>query len=128
MAVRSPTGAAARRGGARGREGVGSLRRPCLRYKSHARSKQMGAVYYHVRHGLHRPCFPSCATAPGIVIEFRRIAAQIRLVSGIVLFAYLLTHFANHAPGLISIYAMEQGRRVFLALWPNPIGTLVLYT
>ena len=56
------------------------------------------------------------------------MAGRVRLWSGLVLFAYLATHLANHALGLISIDAMEYGRRLFLALWRNPVGTLALYT
>jgi len=52
---------------------------------------------------------------------------RLRLVTGLVLFSYLSTHLANHALGLISLEAMEAGRLWFLAVWRNPIGTLVLY-
>jgi adenylate cyclase len=52
---------------------------------------------------------------------------RLRLVTGLILFAYLTTHFTNHALGLISLEAMEAGRRWFLALWRNPLGTLALY-
>ena len=57
-------------------------------------------------------------------------AASLRgfdLATGLVLFFYLLTHFANHALGIISLEAMEHGRRPFLGLWRNPIGTIALY-
>ena len=53
---------------------------------------------------------------------------QLRLWSGLVLVAYLVTHFSNHALGLISVGAAEDGRRWFLLLWRNPLGTLLLYT
>jgi adenylate cyclase len=52
---------------------------------------------------------------------------RLRLVTGLILFAYLLTHFANHALGLVSLAAMEAGRVWFLALWRSPIATLLLY-
>ncbi len=52
---------------------------------------------------------------------------RIRLWSGLVLFAYVATHLANHALGLVSIEAMEGGRVWFLTLWRNPAGTLTLY-
>ncbi len=32
---------------------------------------------------------------------------RLRLWSGLILFTYLTTHFANHALGLISLRAME---------------------
>jgi adenylate cyclase len=51
----------------------------------------------------------------------------LRLWCGLILFAYLLTHFSNHALGLISLRAMETGRLWFLALWRNPIGETLLF-
>jgi adenylate cyclase len=62
------------------------------------------------------------------MIEARDIIARVRLATGLILFAFLLTHFLNHALGLISLAAMESGRRPFLALWRGPVGTVVLYT
>lgn len=52
---------------------------------------------------------------------------EIRLASGLVLGFFLLTHFSNHALGLVSIEAMEAGRRWFNVLWRNPLGTTLLY-
>jgi adenylate cyclase len=52
---------------------------------------------------------------------------QLRLWSALVLVTYLVTHFSNHALGLISVGAAEAGRWWFVALWRNPLGTLVLY-
>ena len=55
------------------------------------------------------------------------LVVRIRLVSGLVLFVFVTTHFINHALGLISLGAMEDGRDWFLALWRNPAGTVLLY-
>ena len=52
---------------------------------------------------------------------------RLRIGSGIVLFAFVLTHFLNHALGLISLEALEAGRAAFLWLWRSWPGTLVLY-
>ncbi len=52
---------------------------------------------------------------------------EVRLASGLVLAAFLLTHFSNHALGLISVEVMEEGRRWFNLLWRNPVGTTLLY-
>jgi adenylate cyclase len=52
---------------------------------------------------------------------------RIRLIGGMILFVYITTHFLNHALGLISLQAMEEGRRWFLALWRNPVGSIALY-
>jgi adenylate cyclase len=56
------------------------------------------------------------------------LARRLRLASGLVLLAYLTTHLANHALGLVSLDAMEDGREWFLALWRNPLATAALYT
>ena len=52
---------------------------------------------------------------------------RLRLGSGFVLIAYVATHFLNHALGLISLPAAENGREVFLFVWRSWIGTVVLY-
>ena len=49
------------------------------------------------------------------------------LITGLILFVYVTTHLLNHALGLISLGAMEAGRHIFLRLWRNPLGTLILY-
>ena len=46
-----------------------------------------------------------------------RIIAVTRLVTGLILFCYVVTHNLNHVLGLVSLPAMEAGRRVFLAFW-----------
>lgn len=60
----------------------------------------------------------------GLYLTTRRV----RLIGGVVLFAYIATHFLNHALGLVSLQAMEEGRRWFLSLWRNPVGSFLLYT
>ena len=42
---------------------------------------------------------------------------QVRLVSGMILFAYLVSHFLNHALGNISLEAMADGVRWHTAFW-----------
>src|ERR1700751_3561572 len=50
---------------------------------------------------------------------------QIRLASGLVLFAYLLSHFINHALGNISMDALATGVRYHTAFWGSlPIATV----
>jgi adenylate cyclase len=61
------------------------------------------------------------------MIEARNLIARIRLATGMILFAFILTHFLNHALGLISLAAMEAGRGLFLGLWRGLVGTVVLY-
>ncbi|MBM3556036.1 MAG: adenylate/guanylate cyclase domain-containing protein, partial [Alphaproteobacteria bacterium] len=50
-----------------------------------------------------------------------------RLYAGVVLYTYVSTHFLNHALGLVSLDALEAGRRVFLGLWRNWPMTILLY-
>lgn len=52
---------------------------------------------------------------------------RIRLVSGLILFAFVTSHLANHAIGNISIDAMQAGVVVFEWVWRNPITLPVLY-
>jgi len=54
------------------------------------------------------------------------ILQRLRLVSGLVLFAFAATHFINHGLGLLSVdwmHAMQQWRWVVTRSWP---GTIVL--
>ncbi len=52
---------------------------------------------------------------------------RLHLITGLVLFGYLLTHLLNLALGLISVEALEAGRRVFLLIWRNLPMSLLLY-
>ncbi len=52
---------------------------------------------------------------------------QIRLATGLVLFAYVTLHFANHALGNISVEAMESGLIIQKAIWQSPPGAAILY-
>jgi len=58
---------------------------------------------------------------PGITVR------QVRLASGLILFAYVSTHLTNHAAGIVSLHAAEAVRRIFLATWRNPVSTSLLY-
>jgi adenylate cyclase len=57
----------------------------------------------------------------------RQWIRPLRLWCGLILFTYLVTHFSNHALGLVSLGAMEAGRFWFLALWRNPVGETALF-
>ncbi len=50
----------------------------------------------------------------------------LRLWTGVILFVYVTTHLGNHALGLISLEAMEEGRKYFLLAWRNPVGSVLL--
>jgi adenylate cyclase len=53
---------------------------------------------------------------------------QVRLISGVILFSYLLSHYINHALGNISLDAMEYGLGIHMAIWTSLIGTTLLYS
>jgi adenylate cyclase len=52
---------------------------------------------------------------------------QVRLASGTVLFAYLVSHFLNHALGNISLEAMAWGVNWHTAIWQYPPITFIFY-
>jgi len=52
---------------------------------------------------------------------------QIRLVSGVVLFAYLVSHFLNHALGNISMEALAAGVFWHARFWQFPPVSLAFY-
>src|SRR5438477_919617 len=53
---------------------------------------------------------------------------QIRLACGVVLFAYLLSHFLNHALGNISIDALATGLQYHVMFWQFLPVAITLYT
>ena len=53
---------------------------------------------------------------------------QIRLASGVVLFAYLISHFLNHALGNISMEALASGVYWHALFWQSLPVTLIFYT
>jgi len=53
---------------------------------------------------------------------------QVRLASGVVLFAYLVSHFLNHALGNISLEALSAGVSWHLAFWQFLPVTILFYT
>jgi adenylate cyclase len=50
-----------------------------------------------------------------------------RLGAGLIIFIFVVMHLSNHALGLISLEAAESGRHWFLAIWRNPVGTVLFY-
>jgi adenylate cyclase len=52
---------------------------------------------------------------------------QIRLVCGLVLFAYLISHFLNHALGNISMDALATGVHYHILFWRFPPVAIVFY-
>ncbi len=59
--------------------------------------------------------------------EAAALAVRIRLIAGLVLLFYVATHLINHALGLVSLAAMENGRDWFLGFWRIPPVEIVLF-
>jgi adenylate cyclase len=53
---------------------------------------------------------------------------QVRLACGVILFAYLVSHFLNHALGNISMNALAEGVYYHTTFWQFLPVTIVLYT
>jgi adenylate cyclase len=52
---------------------------------------------------------------------------QVRLVTGVILFAYLVSHFLNHALGNISLDALAAGVQIHVAFWQFLPITILFY-
>ncbi len=65
---------------------------------------------------------PAAASAPGSG-SFQQ---KLRLYSGLLLFVYCLSHFSNHALGVISVNAMDQASVWHYRIWRNPAGETAL--
>jgi adenylate cyclase len=53
---------------------------------------------------------------------------QVRLVCGLVLFSYLISHFLNHALGNISLDALAAGVKIHSSIWRFPPVAVAFYT
>ncbi|MFY9754996.1 MAG: 2Fe-2S iron-sulfur cluster-binding protein, partial [Pseudolabrys sp.] len=53
---------------------------------------------------------------------------QVRLVTGLVMFAFIFSHFFNHALGNISYETMESWLRYHVWWWRTPVVNYTLYT
>lgn len=67
-------------------------------------------------------------TATGRRAFWAVTAAQARLWSGLVLFAFATTHFSNHAFGLVSVDLMLAGQDIRTAVTRCVPGTVILIT
>jgi adenylate cyclase len=57
----------------------------------------------------------------------RGVLRRLRLLSGLVMFAYIAIHLVNHSLGIISLALAESGLRLEMAFWRTAIATLLLY-
>ena len=67
---------------------------------------------------------PITALRDALPFKSRR---DLRLASGLVLFAYVALHLACHAAGLFSTGAAEAALRFTVAFWHGAVGTVLLY-
>jgi adenylate cyclase len=56
----------------------------------------------------------------------RRVERPLRLVTGLILFAYATCHLLNHAFGIRSINAMQAASPVLLEPWQTLVGLTLL--
>jgi adenylate cyclase len=52
---------------------------------------------------------------------------RMRLLSGLVMFAYITVHLLNHALGIASLALAETGLRLEMVFWRTPPATVLLY-
>src|SRR5262249_31992042 len=52
---------------------------------------------------------------------------RLRLISGLVMFAYVTTHFVNHSLGLVSVHVMDFALEHIYQYWASPLGGVLLY-
>jgi adenylate cyclase len=55
------------------------------------------------------------------------VIRRLRLGSGLVMFAYVATHFLNHSLGLISVDVMDRVLKHIYDYWASPPGGVILY-
>jgi len=67
------------------------------------------------------------STTPKMTTPRSDIETKLRLISGLVLMAFVVMHFINHALTLHSLDAVIAGQMVFKTIWRSVPGTLILY-
>ena len=55
------------------------------------------------------------------------VIRRLRLASGLVMLAYVTTHFVNHSLGLISVQAMDGALEHIYEYWASQLGAVLLY-
>ncbi|MEM8651829.1 MAG: adenylate/guanylate cyclase domain-containing protein [Pseudomonadota bacterium] len=54
------------------------------------------------------------------------MVGKLRLISGLILFVFVLGHFLNHSLGVVSIKAMNEGLKYTVEPWRTTPGTILL--
>jgi adenylate cyclase len=55
------------------------------------------------------------------------VIPKVRLASGLVMLAYVISHFVNHALGLVSVRVMDDTLWYIYRFWTYPLASLALY-
>jgi adenylate cyclase len=55
------------------------------------------------------------------------VIQRLRLASGLVMFAYVTTHFVNHSLGLVSVEVMDRVLHQIHEYWASPLGGFLLF-
>ena len=55
------------------------------------------------------------------------LVRRLRLYTGLILAAFVISHLINHSLGLLSLEAMESYRRVNALIWQSTLGGVALY-
>ncbi len=55
------------------------------------------------------------------------IERRLRIITGMILAAYIIIHLSNHALGLVSLEAMESMRKFVTPFWRSWAGGLLIY-
>ena len=83
--------------------------------KTSANDRPMKAI-----HGVTIPVLPGILRGTGL--------RQLRIACGLILFSYLLSHFANHALGNVSFAVMSDWLDLHMAFWRHPVVAAIFYT
>lgn len=102
-----------------------SVRRPLIGWAARTRVPTLSLGLRHLKNkpGFGVAGMNSLFAALHDQMTFRRV----RLVCGLIMFAYLAGHLTMHALGNISWQAMEAGARVHDFIWQSAVGATVLY-
>src|SRR5262245_21163789 len=55
------------------------------------------------------------------------VIRRVRLVSGLVMVAYVTTHLVNHSLGLVSVQVMDRALHEIYQYWSSRLGGILLY-
>ena len=75
-----------------------------------------------------RPFFGTTVAMPNPSPNAFAVVRKTRLISGLVLFTYVTSHFLNHACGLISVQAMDAALAYNGGFWQSWLGRPLLYS